>query len=675
MTFSIILLILLAAVFAAGLSYFQYYYKAGTRSKATLLPAFLRFLSIFVLLLLLINPRITTTNYQIEKTPLPLIIDNSESVAELGADGQTLELYNKLADDARLQDKFDLRSYRFDSEFAQSDSFSFKGSQTNIEQVAKNLRSIHRNKAFPVILISDGNQTTGADYVYAFGEQIRVHALVPGDTTTYPDLRISQLNVNKYAFLKNKFPAEVFLQYTGNKSLNATLTVNGSTGTVAKQSIQLSPSKRSAVVNLLLPADKTGLQVFKANVTSAETEKNTYNNVKNFAVEVIDQKTEVAIVSTINHPDLGALKRAIETNAQRKVTIVKPSELRDIDRFNVVICYQPNASFKNVFEGLNRAGVNRMIISGVSTDFNFLNSSQTDLQFKVSNQREDYLPVYESGFNLFATDDIGFGSLPPLQHGFGNVVVKGELNVLLKSRIRNIETGMPLLAFAEGNGSRSAYLLGENIWKWRLQSHADLGSFDKFDGLIDKTIQFLSSDNKRRSLIVQHERFYNSGENIEITAQFFNKNYEFDEKARLTIGVTNLETKQSRRYDLLKGANSFKTDLSGLPAGKYAFEVIELNSKSKYTAGFEILEFNIEKQFVSPDVKKIRQLILQTGGETYMPDQLTAMVDALLGDERYKPVQRAVVSRIPLIESVYLLILLAISLAAEWFIRKYNGML
>jgi hypothetical protein len=53
----------------------------------------------------------------------------------------------------------------------------------------------------------------------------------------------------------------------------------------------------------------------------------TYNNSKNFAVEVIDQKTKIALVTAINHPDVAALKRSIESNAQRTQTIVKPNSL------------------------------------------------------------------------------------------------------------------------------------------------------------------------------------------------------------------------------------------------------------------------------------------------------------------------------------------------------------
>ena len=83
-------------------------------------------------------------------------------------------------------------------------------------------------------------------------------------------------------------------------------------------------------VQILLEADRVGLQKYKAVVSSATKEKNTYNNVKNFAVEVIDQRKEIAIISDISHPDLGALKRAIEYNAQRKVTLLKTNSISDL---------------------------------------------------------------------------------------------------------------------------------------------------------------------------------------------------------------------------------------------------------------------------------------------------------------------------------------------------------
>jgi hypothetical protein len=176
-------------------------------------------------------------------------------------------------------------------------------------------------------------------------------------------------------------------------------------------------------------------------------------------------------------------------------------------------------------------------------------------------------------------------------------------------------------------------------------------------------------------LVVNHENFYNSGDAIEISAQYFNKNYEFDEKARLTISVTNVKTKQRKNYDLLKGNNSYKVNLDGLLAGQYIFSVKELNSNTIYNSSFEILDFDIEKQFVNPDVLKLSQLASETKGAIYYPNQIDNLIKTLLENEKYNAIQKSVSTKTPMIDWVWLLILIVLSLSSEWFIRKYNGML
>jgi hypothetical protein len=383
----------------------------------------------------------------------------------------------------------------------------------------------------------------------------------------------------------------------------------------------------------------------------------------------------VALISAIAHPDLGAIKRAIETNVQRKVTILKPNEAKSLANYNVLILYQPTVEFKSIFEQNGNAKINTWIVTGNDTDFNFLNQNQNNFSFRMSGQKEDYLAAFDSQFNLFALDNIGFEQFPPLENKFGTITAKDNSNTLLSSTIRNIATNQPLLAFTENQGVRTAFLFGENIWKWRAESFVNKKTFADFDIFLDKTIQYLASNNARKSLVVNHERFYNSGEGIEITAQYFNKNYELDEKARLTIAVTNTKTKQVKNYDLLRTTNAFQANLDGLSAGTYKFTIKELNSNSSYSSSFEVLDFDIEKQFVNPDWNKLNQLATQTQGKAYLPNQVDTLVKQLLDDESYKAVQKTIVKKSPLIDWIWLLILIAISLAAEWFIRKYNGLL
>ncbi|WP_394759169.1 hypothetical protein [Flavobacterium sp.] len=675
MTTTTILLILLSLVLAGGLSFYQYFYKNKNYNKVNILLALLRFITIFSILLLLINPIISRKTYETSKTPLPIVVDNSQSISELKQENVSKEISQKLSENSQLKDKYDVQLFSFDDDFYSGKALDFKGKQSNIHKVAQNLKELYRNQNFPIVLLSDGNQTIGSDYVYSFPQNNQIYPLILGDTTSFLDLKINQLNVNKYAFLKNKYPVEVFLQYNGNKAINTTFSIQQENNTIHKQTVSFSANKKSQEISVLLNADRVGVHTYKAIISTSEAEKNKYNNVTNFAVEVIDQRSEIALISSINHPDLGAVKRAIESNVQRKVTLLKPQQIKSLQDYTILILYQPNAEFKSVLEQNKSLQLNSFVITGLSTDYAILNQYQNQLEFRMSGQKEDFTAEFNPQFNSFAIDNIGFEQFPPLENSFGNIDIKGNVNTLLQSQIRNIKTENPLLTFAENGIKRNAYLFGENIWKWRVESHVKTKSFEHFDVFMDKIIQFLASNASKKSLIVNHESFYNSGENIEISAQYFNKNYEFEENAQLTIQLKNKKTNVTKIYDFLKGNGEYKVNLEDLDAGNYSFTVKENNSKASYSSNFEVLDFEIEKQFVNPDVSRLSQLAINTNGKIFYPTQVDKLITELLKKESFPAVQKEIVKKSPLIDSIWLLILLAITLATEWFVRKYNGML
>lgn len=675
MTTSTILLLILSVIIAAGLSFYQYLYKVKNQSKLNWFLAFLRFITLFSIFLLLINPIISRKITEIKKTPLPIVVDNSKSISELKATKEASELYLKITENKAISEKYDVQLFSFAEEFQSLEKLDFKGNQSHLDGVAKNLKQLYRNTNYPVVLFTDGNQTMGNDYVFSFQENTSVFPVVLGDTTSVLDLKINQINVNKYAFLKNKFPVEVFLQYNGNETITSNFLIQSGNQTVHKQTVTFSKDKKAQSVTILLNADKVGIAKYKAVISSNIKEKNTVNNTKNFAVEIIDQRSEIALVSAINHPDLGALKRSIETNQQRKVSIVKPNEIKSLQEYNVLILYQPTTAFKSIFDQNKVAQINTFVITGTATDFNFLNQVQDDLNFKMSTSKEDYLATFESNFNLFAQTNIGFENFPPLEHNFGVITAKNNVNTLLSARVRNVPVQNPILTFTENGSKREAYLLGENIWKWRLENHLNKKSFEDFDLFTDKIIQFLVSNASKKNLNVTYESFYNSGESIEITAEYFNKNYEFDEKAQLTIQVTNSKTKATKKYDLLKATNSYKVNLDGLEAGNYSFKVTEKQSNTSFSASFEVLDFEIEKQFVNPDKNRLEQLATNTSGKAYYPNQIENLIQSLIANEKYIPTQKESINKLPLIDWIWLLILAITALSFEWFIRKYNGLL
>ncbi|WP_452226923.1 VWA domain-containing protein [Lacinutrix cladophorae] len=672
-----ILYIILSGIIALLLALFQYKVKAKKTSKNNMLYAFLRFISVFLLLLLLINPKFEKVNYYTEKPNLVVAIDNSASVVHLNKEDNVQQLVASIKSNTALSEKFNLDFFSFGNHIEPLDSLGFVEKQTNIDKAFKEFSQIYKNTTSPILLITDGNQTYGNDYVFS-AEKVKqpILPVILGDTITYTDLKIQQLNVNKYAFLKNKFPVEVIISFNGHNNIDSKFVVTSGKSTVYSQNLSFNKTSNSKILNFTLPANRVGVQLYKAQILPIENEKNTINNYKNFAVEVIDQKTNVAIISDIMHPDLGTFKKSIESNEQREVSIVSPNDyLLQKNDYQLVILYQPNNNFKLVFESLKQNNANTFLVLGTKTDYTFINAIQSDFEQDVVKQTEEYQPDLNTNYNTFIIDDLDFQSFPPLQSSFGNATFSIPMETMLNKKVGSLETQEPLLATFETNSRREAVLFGENIWKWRAQSYLNNNTFNRFDNFMGKIIQYLASNKRKNRLNVDFESFYQGNSNVIVKAQFFNKNYEFDAKEALNIFIKNKTSQTTNTFPLILKGNNYQVDLSNLPAGDYSFTVKATNENISKSGTFQILEYNIEQQFLNANVVKLQQVAKNTKANSYFIANTNTLITDLLNDERFATIQKSSKNVVPLIDFKYLLVLLILSLALEWFLRKYNGLI
>ena len=669
--------IILAGIIALLLALFQYYYKSKSASKDNALFAFLRFITLFSVLLLLINPKFEQIQYYTEKPNLVVAVDNSSSLKHLKQDNNALAFVKSIQDNAQINSKFNIKLLSFGEDLKVSDSLTFKDRQTNVDKVFKSLTQVYKNTVSPTIIVTDGNQTVGNDYQFSAKKYNQaIYPIVLGDTIVYSDLQISKLNVNKYAYLKNNFPVEAIVVYTGNQTIVSKFIVTKGNATVFSKNITLDKSNNSQVLNFNLPANGVGVQDYKAQIIPLETEKNKTNNYKNFAVEVIDQKSKIAIVSSILHPDLGAIKKSIESNEQREVVFLKPNKiLNQLNDFQLVILYNPNNLFKPLFDELQKQNKNKWVIIGAKSDWQFLNNVTSSYSLDFTSQTEDYQPFLNNNYNPFIVEDIDFKNFPPLKSTFGDAVFNQPYETILFKTVSGIKTEQPLLATFETDGRREAVLFGEELWKWRAQSYINEDSFLKFDNFIGKLVQYLASNKRRNRLNIDYNSFYNGSDNITLSAQFFNKNFEFDADASLNISLKNNETNITYNRPLILKGNSYQVNLNSLDAGNYTFTVAAESENISVSGNFKIIEYNVEQQFLNADVTKLQQLATNSGGNAYFINNYTALTDNLLNDNRYLPIQKSNKSVVPLIDWSYLLFIIALSLALEWFIRKYKGLI
>lgn len=669
--------IIISGIIALLLALFQYAYKSKIKGKRAWLLTSLRFITWFSVFLLLINPKFDKVTYYNEKPNLVIAVDNSESIKYLNQTQNTSNFINTLKSNEELNENFNLEFYSFGKELHPTDSLAFNEKQSNLALVFERLSEVYNNSISPTLLISDGNQTYGNDYAYMTKRYKQaVIPIILGDTTTYTDIKIQQLNVNRYAYLKNKFPIEVIATYNGNATVNTQLRITTGSSTVFSKPLTFSKTQTSQIINLTLPANRVGVTSYRAQVVPLENEKNTINNVKNFAVEVIDQKTNVAIVSDIMHPDLGALKKSIESNEQRNAEILSTLEfINKSNDFQLVIVYQPTNNFRSLFKEIDRLKLNKIVIAGTKTNWSLLNQLQSNYKQEQTNQIEEYQPTLNQNYSTFIIDNLNFGEFPPLMAEFGETSFAVPFETILYKTVNGNEIAEPLLATFEINEKREALILGEGIWRWRAQAYLNENSFNTFDNFIGKLVQYLSTNKRRTRLNVNYESFYNGNDNVRITAQFFNKNYEFEDNATLSITLKNKDTETTKSFPFVLKNSNYEVDLSGLDAGNYSFTV-KVNAENISKSGeLKILDYNVEQQFLNANVTKLQTLATNSEGSSYFIDNTSALVNDLLNDSRFATIQKSTKKVVPLIDWKYLLALIALSLAAEWFIRKYNGLI
>ncbi len=676
MTSTTFLLIIGAAVIALAVSLFQYFYKIKYKTSKNKIYTFFRFCTVFGLLLMLINPTYKQVTYYTEKPSLAIAIDNSASIEYLGYTTNVTQELARFRESGPLNDAFDIQYFSFGSNITSLDTLSFSEKQTNISNVFKSFKSLYKGEVAPVVLISDGNQTYGEAFQYTtqnFEQQ--VYPVIVGDTILYDDIRVGQINVNRYAYINNTFPVEIFSNYNGTNEVQSRLEIRSGSQIMHQETVIFTPENASQVNTVYLPASSVGVQRFTASLTPIQSERNTKNNIKNFAVEVIDQKTNVLIVSDILHPDIGMLKKSIESNRLRTVTFAKPSEvIGTLNDYQLVILYQPTGAFQAVYREMALIGKNSITITGPKTNWNLLNQIQDVVSHEVTGQEENVQGSTNINFSTFLIDDIGFSDFPPLLTNFGEITLHSEADVALYQKIGAITTQNPLLATTDQNGRRGVYIFGEGLWKWRAQSFIDTRSFDVFDSFMDHLVQYAASNKRKRRLNVDYESFYYGNGSIKLYAQYFDKNYVFDNRASLKIRVTGKENGVIYEAPFLLQRNTYEIDVSNLEPDEYSF-VVTVEDQGLSRAGtFTIIPFEVEKQFLNPSVTSLQQVATNTLGTVYTIRNTEQLINNLLTDERYRPIQKSSENIVPLIDWKWLLGLLIALLTIEWFMRKYNGL-
>ncbi len=643
-----------------------------------------RFLSISLISFLLLSPLIKKQAEVIQKPLIVLAQDNSRSLLLSKDSG----FYRKGYPDAirtfsnDLNKKYEVAGLSFGERISNELKTSFTEKETDISALFNevNVRYANRNIG-ALIIASDGIFNKGSNPYYA-ADKIRfpVYTIAMGDTNLPRDLILKKIICNKSAFLGDKFPVEVQIEADKCSNEKTELRVMKGDEVLFIRPLQFAGDKDFRKIELVLEAKNKGLQRFKVNLKPVTGENSVLNNTEEFFVDVNDTRQKIAILYEAPHPDIFAIKQALEGSTRFEVETFKLDAFdQQPSKYDLIILDQI-PSYLGYFNLSRITGstVSLLYIIGTETNVNAFNALKTGLVI-TSNKANftETLPSINEDFSLFTLDNNlqeVLKDFPPLISPLGTYQYSPVSDILFTQRIGNVHTRIPQILFFKPEERKTGIIAGENIWKWRLSDYLQKGDHKVFDDLITKVIQYLSVRGDKSFFKMKVSNRFVENENIEFDAEVFNESYELINKDDVNITITD-EKNNSYPFVLGKTDKAYYLDAGNFPVGNYTYQATVKTGKNTYTkkGEFIIIPLNLEFLNSVADHNLLFRIAKAHDGDMFYPGDLPKLLKKIMEREDIRPVSYTQKRFIDLSGNLWLFLFIFALLSAEWFIRKRSG--
>lgn len=648
----------------------------------------LRFATVFVLAFLLLAPFVKSNTKKVQKPIIVVALDNSESVkANKDSTFYKTEYPKKIkALTNNLSKDYEVKVYNLADRVSEDATVDFTGKQTNLSNLFTEVAGQYENQNLGAIIIaSDGIYNAGTNPVYA-AENIKapIYTIALGDTTIPQDLLVKNIRQNKIAYLGNEFPAEITVNAGKLKGKKTTLSVGKGGKILFSKELDITEDNYQITEKFILQADEVGTQHYVVRLSTINGEISYINNRKDFFIEVLDGRNKVLLLGASPHPDMTAIKQAVESNQNYEVKIeyAKDFKAETLKNYNLVILHQiPSFEMpaNYIIDKINEAKLPFLSIVGTQTSIPTFNALATGII--ISNYRynvNDVLPQRNDDFALFTLSDetkAVLNYLPPVKAPFGTYNSVATANTLLFQQIGAVKTQQPLIYFSPNTTRRIGVIMGDGIWRWRLHDFERNKNHNAVDELLVKTVQYLSAKNDTRKFRVNAPKnIFNENERVVFDAQVYNESYE-----AITEPDVKMEVKNSAgevfNYTFSKNKNAYSLNAGFFAAGDYTYlaSVTVGNRIEKINGRFTIVPLQVELLNTVANHQMMQNLATKNGGEMVYPSTIEKLNDLVKKREDIKPVSYMQTAFKDIIHFKWLFFILLVLLTAEWFLRRRNG--
>jgi len=682
----------LGFIYAFVLYYKESSFKDSTPNQQLLIKglAFFRMLTVAGIAFLLLSPLLKSRNIETVEPGILILQDNSESVGlsfKSSNDSVVFkEKVNQLA--LQLNENYKVSSYHFGDALKDDLKFSFDEKVTDISNSLEELQNNHANQNIgAIILATDGIYNQGSNPQYSTTSfNVPIFSIALGDTTPHRDLVIDKVLHNRIAYLGDKFTIRIDVSAKNCNNETSALNVYKGKGTAQKlvgKAVRINSNNFLLSEEITLDADAPGIQQYSIQVTPISGEITNQNNRQDIFVEVLDSRQKILLLANSPHPDLSAIKQAIEINKNYQVTTAFINNfnapVRDFDL--AVLHGLPSVAntASTVIGQLKSAKIPLWFIITSQTSLGGLNQVQNIVQInQTAGSPNQVKAEMQQNFNLFTYEPEliqNLQMLPPLQSPFGEYKTSPTAQTLLKQKIGTVSTNYPLMVLEQATDYKIGVLCAEGLWRWRIFNFKQQQSHDAFNSIVGKIVQYLSVKNdKRKFRVTQPKTLFTENEPISFDAELYNDSYELINEPEININITN-EDGKNYTFTFSKTPNAYYLNAGVLPVGNYTFLAKTAWAGQEYKAqgSFTVTPLQLETLQTIANHQLLHALAQKSGGQVVYPGQIDSLVNYIKQQPNIKPVQYSSFKTMPLINLKWLFLLLLLFLSVEWFVRKFFG--
>jgi hypothetical protein len=588
-----------------------------------------------------------------------------------------------------------------------SDSLNFTGNITDISKAIKETKSYFSDRNLQnLIIITDGQYNLGQNPIYqaeTFNKPINIIAI--GDSSEQKDLSINRVITNNIVYKDSKVPVDVWIKSSGFKNESIDVNLYDEAKLLENKKITLKEGTAEYPVEFTFEPGEEGVKKLSVTVSKFSDEITDKNNKKTFFVKVLKNKIKTLIIAGTPSSDVSFVKNANiqDKNVDVKSFVQKQNgsfyegnfQKSSLDSIECIFFIGfPTASTRQDVMDILKSFIEEknvaiFFILGNDLDYQKLKYFEPFLPFSVSQVNNNeilagvFIPQNQSRNPIIKitgtdADPSLWNKLPPIFRTETVFKLKQESDLIATIQINNITFASPLLVSRKMYKQKSLAILGYGIWRWKLLAEGLDDNENLFQTFFGNSLRWLTTrEEDSRLKISLSKEIYNTGEKVEVYAQLYNENYEPLDNGNITVQIA----KDEKYYEINLspvGIGRYMGSIEDLEEGDYHYiakaeyyNKIIGESKGRFSIG----ELNLEYQNIQMNAPLLKQITFKTNGKFYTINDYETFINDLKNDKNFTIKEVIHRSEIQIWNLCYILMIVILFLAIEWFIRKKSGML